>query len=449
MRNFLLIILLSFACSCSQKNNDNIVVNFKVENMTYSKVAIVVNPEMIQEMELDKHGKASCTLQGDVIYAQLFYGEEAKNVFFQKGDQVTISFDANNFKDGMKFEGKNAPAIDYLNSITYTPINHPDYERPLDGIIRLANEKIDEATGLLKARNLETTIPEFAKLEEARIKYSYLFSLIMYPMGHIMFDTTYRPNEEYYSALQQYVREDEELINLDTYREFIIESVLILASKDKEISGIYNKNVARMKYIAQHFKNDKLKQSLLNEIAIRQIKKNGINNITELENIYNTYVTNPTLRAAYKTEYDKWNIAVAGKISPDFQAKDINGKTYSLKDFKGKYLYIDMWATWCGPCKQELPYLKELEKKMEGKNITFLGLSTDQNKADWENMVKSGELSGTQLLLGRGSQFQQDYNINGIPHFILLDPEGKIVNASMIRPSSPDIEKVLKALPGI
>lgn len=54
-----------------------------------------------------------------------------------------------------------------------------------------------------------------------------------------------------------------------------------------------------MKYIAQHFKNDKLKQSLLNEIAIRQIK-NGINHITELENIYNTYVTDPTLRTAYK-----------------------------------------------------------------------------------------------------------------------------------------------------
>lgn len=109
MRSFLFIILLSIACSCSQKNNDDIVVDFKVENMTYSKVAIVVSPEMIKEMELDKHGKATCTLQGDVIYARLFYGEEAKNVFFRKGDRVTISFDANNFKDGMKFEGKNAP----------------------------------------------------------------------------------------------------------------------------------------------------------------------------------------------------------------------------------------------------------------------------------------------------------------------------------------------------
>ena len=203
-----------------------------------------------------------------------------------------------------------------------------------------------------------------------------------------------------------------------------------------------------MKYIAQHFKNDKLKQSLLNEIAIRQIK-NGINHITELENIYNTYVTDPTLRTAYKTEYDKRNIAVTSKLSPDFQAKDINGKTYSLKDFKGKYLYIDMWATWCGPCKREMPYLKELEKKMEGKNITFLGLSTDEDKAAWEETVKSGELSGVQLLLGRGSQFQRDYNIDGIPHFILIDPDGKIINPKAVRPSSADAEKILNALPGI
>lgn len=449
MRSFLFIILLLIAYSCSQKNNDDIVVDFKVQNMTYSKIAIVVSQDMIKEMDLDKHGKTSCTFQGDVVYARLFYGEDSKNVFFQKGDHVTISFDANNFKEGMQFEGKNAPVIEYLNSITYTPINPPDYERSLDGIITLANEKIDEATGLLKARKLEATNPDFAKLEEARIKYSYLVSLIMYPIGHIMFDTTYRPNEEYYSTLEQYVQEDEDLINLDIYREFIIESALILGSKDKEIAGIYNKNVARMKYIAQHFKSDKIKQSLLNEIAIKYIKGNGINNITEMENIYNTYVTDPALRTVYKTEYDKWNIAVAGKLSPDFKAKDINGKTYTLKDFKGKYLYIDTWATWCGPCKREMPYLKELEKKMEGKNITFLGLSTDEDKAAWEKMVKSGELSGVQLLLGRGSQFQRDYNINGIPHFILIDPDGKIVNPKAVRPSSRDAEKILSALPGI
>ena len=141
MRNFIFIILLSVVCSCSQQNNDDIVVDFNVQNMTYSKIAIVVSPEMIKETDLDKHGKASCTLQGNMIYARLFYGEEAKNVFFQKGDRVTISFDANNFKDSMKFEGKNTPVIEYLNSITYNPIIPPEYERSLKEIVSLVNEK--------------------------------------------------------------------------------------------------------------------------------------------------------------------------------------------------------------------------------------------------------------------------------------------------------------------
>lgn len=306
MKSFLFFILLLFACSCSQKNNDTITVDFEVQNMTYSRIAIVVSPEVGKEVNLDKHGKASCTLQGDVVYARLVYGEEFRNVFFQKGDRVKISFDAGHFKDGMQFGGKNAPVVEYLNSVTYTPITPPEYERPLDGMLRLADEKAEEAIALLKARKLETTNPEFVKLEEKRIKYFYRSSLIMYPVGHVLFDTAYRPGEEYYSVLEQHVQEDESLIGLDVYREFILESALLLASRDKDISGMYNKNVARMKYIARHFKNDRLKQSLLHEIALRYIKGNGIADIADMENVYNTYVTDPVLRAAYKKVHDQW-----------------------------------------------------------------------------------------------------------------------------------------------
>ena len=81
MRSFLFIIILSIACSCSQKNNDDIVVDFKVENMTYSKVAIVVSPEMIKETDLDKHGKASCTLQPPQIFkARIIFKEALRNI---------------------------------------------------------------------------------------------------------------------------------------------------------------------------------------------------------------------------------------------------------------------------------------------------------------------------------------------------------------------------------
>ena len=71
----------------------------------------------------------------------------------------------------------------------------------------------------------------------------------------------------------------------------------------------------------------------------------------------------------------------------------------TLRDFRGKYIYIDMWATWCGPCQKELPFLKKLEEKFKGRNIVFVGLSIDQDKAKWAARVKSGALSGTQLYI--------------------------------------------------
>ena len=86
-----------------------------------------------------------------------------------------------------------------------------------------------------------------------------------------------------------------------------------------------------------------------------------------------------------------------GDQAPTFKYLDINGKEVSLSDLKGKYVYIDVWATWCGPCQYELPHLKELEKKMHGKKIVFVSISCDKDKAAWEKMVKEQGLGGVQL----------------------------------------------------
>ena len=89
---------------------------------------------------------------------------------------------------------------------------------------------------------------------------------------------------------------------------------------------------------------------------------------------------------------------------------------------------VDFWATWCGPCKQEMPYLKQLEKQFEDASIVFLGLSVDRDKSKWEEMARSGNLTGVQLYLGTQSSFQEAYRAESIPRFILLDKEGKIIS---------------------
>ena len=140
-----------------------------------------------------------------------------------------------------------------------------------------------------------------------------------------------------------------------------------------------------------------------------------------------------------------------GKASPKFIAYENNaGGTTSLDDLKGKYVYVDVWATWCGPCKAEIPYLKKVEKAYHGKNIEFVSISIDQKKDydKWKTMIKEKELGGIQLLADNDwkSEFVQNYKINGIPRFILIDPKGNIVTPDAPRPSNEKLKELFNSL---
>ena len=128
---------------------------------------------------------------------------------------------------------------------------------------------------------------------------------------------------------------------------------------------------------------------------------------------------------------------------------DIDGRSWTLADFRGRYVYIDMWATWCAPCRRELPYLKSLADKFKDAQISFVGLSIDSDKEKWADMVNNDEMPGVQLYLGTGSSFQKNYGIDAIPRFILIDKSGRIISNDMSRPSSDETYSFLESLDGI
>jgi thiol-disulfide isomerase/thioredoxin len=139
-----------------------------------------------------------------------------------------------------------------------------------------------------------------------------------------------------------------------------------------------------------------------------------------------------------------------GAPSPTFNYPDNNGNSVSLEDLKGKYVYIDVWATWCGPCKGEIPYLKEIDDEFKGKDIAFVSLSIDkmEHKEKWLKMIQDEKLQGIQVLADKdwNSDFVTAYNIKGIPRFILLDKNGNIVDANAPRPSDPGLKGLLNSL---
>jgi thiol-disulfide isomerase/thioredoxin len=140
---------------------------------------------------------------------------------------------------------------------------------------------------------------------------------------------------------------------------------------------------------------------------------------------------------------------VKGKPAIGFTYPGLDGKNVSLADLKGKYVYIDLWASWCGPCKRELPYSQKMVEKFKNKNIAFVFISIDEDETAWRNAVKKENLSGINLLAKEGfnAEIMKAYGVRGIPHYLLIDAEGNIISSNAMRPSGgieQELEKLLK-----
>ncbi|MDI9309022.1 MAG: TlpA disulfide reductase family protein [Limnohabitans sp.] len=144
------------------------------------------------------------------------------------------------------------------------------------------------------------------------------------------------------------------------------------------------------------------------------------------------------------------NKKLNGQIAPGFNYENHKGGTTKLEDLRGKYVYIDVWATWCGPCRAEIPSLKKTEEAFHGKNIEFVSLSIDAMKDHdkWKNFVTEKQLGGIQLMADKdwNSDFTVAFGIQSIPRFILIGPDGKVVNADAPRPSSPELANLLNSV---
>ncbi|NQY06507.1 MAG: TlpA family protein disulfide reductase [Flavobacteriaceae bacterium] len=136
-----------------------------------------------------------------------------------------------------------------------------------------------------------------------------------------------------------------------------------------------------------------------------------------------------------------------GKKASNFTFNDQNGNPVSLSDFKGSYVYVDLWATWCGPCLYEIPHLQRVYNSMKDKNIVFVSISLDdlEDKDKWKKKVKGKDM-GYQLFArdNDASNFLHELNVNYIPRFVLIDPEGNYVTTKAPAPSDARLKKLFK-----
>lgn len=139
-----------------------------------------------------------------------------------------------------------------------------------------------------------------------------------------------------------------------------------------------------------------------------------------------------------------------GSPFPALSFENHNGGVSKISDFKGKLVYIDVWATWCAPCRAEIPFLKKAEEKYKGKNIEFVSISIDSKKDydKWKKFVSDKNLGGVQLIAEKdwNSDLVKELKISGIPRFVLVDVEGNIMMPDAPRPSSEEFNNILSEM---
>ncbi len=122
-----------------------------------------------------------------------------------------------------------------------------------------------------------------------------------------------------------------------------------------------------------------------------------------------------------------------GSMALDFSQNDLDGKPIKLSDFRGKYVLLDFWASWCGPCRAENPNVVSAFQKYKDKGFTILGVSLDNAKENWKQAIIADQLTWTHVsdLRGWQNQAAQLYQVQGIPQNYLIDPMGKIVGKNL------------------
>ena len=363
-----------------------------------------------------------------------FYDTKESTAFYlAPGYHLEISFDGKEFDETIKYRGIGEKPNNFnasyflfneknnLDSETYKKIENQeyfDYElKTYASIKKLLNES-------------EIENEEFLTSQADKFRFKMLNNLIT------------KLGEDYFAGktkaiITQYLDSETNKIDFkdsvmfasnDGYRYFLSSYFVSgLTSGDLKTLELYNEELMEMQ-----------KKSIVTTL------KRGISfyNMEKLDVYYQTIVKlvpNDKDINRMKEKFDRIKNLKKGSLSPSFNYPDSSGKNISLESLKGKLVYVDVWATWCGPCKAQIPFLKQLEEKYREEDIAFVSLSIDQlkNISKWKDMIVDKELEGIQIIADKAwrSKFVTDYVIEGIPRFILIDKDGNLMNPMAPRPA--------------
>lgn len=191
----------------------------------------------------------------------------------------------------------------------------------------------------------------------------------------------------------------------------------------------------------------KVLNALLVKLIAEQMKTNFVRYRGMYDRYKEDYLKSPYTEALDRV-YEQASRLAPGSVAPGFTLTDTEGREVSLSDFRGKVVYIDFWGTGCGPCMYEFKNAAPvLEEHFRDCDVVFLKISQDRNEQVWKNTLSEFKIGGINLRDTPDQKVSKAYMVNGIPHYVLIGRDGKIINANANRPSmgvETLLEKALK-----
>lgn len=454
--SILWMVMALFAFSCSQKEtiNTKVIIAGKLENTEAKEIKLYLEDE-IASSSIEEDGSFYLNFDTEETETYILVANrERVDLFLSPGDSVYLAADSKDFKTTLGFQG------DHIMENKYLFDKHKFYaESGMDNMMELMkldqdnyfqkkNAFFDEQKGKLEKLKAENELhPNFVKVQQAYFDYEPLLLDLQYPMYHayvnkISPDSVDFPIEEAKAALKKVDLNRKDLLASRSYTSLIDRIISDeageLIKQDTTIKKDQNGyEKARLMAIDKLLKDPAVKDQIFYNTIKPNLDYRGPLNVKASYDKFMAENQSPKLAAKLKAIHDKWEPIMPGKEVPDFTFSDIEGETVKLSDLKGTLVYVDIWATWCGPCIAEHPHWDKMKEEYEDKPVSFLTISIDNSKEPWEKMVKAKKMDGLQWFAENAwqSELAQHFNVNGIPRFLLLDQEGKIIDPSADRPS--------------
>ena len=472
---FLCFCLLIFGCNLPKEKlvvDNKIIITGDIETRN-PKQRVFLETQFGNKLIYGKDNKFLFELEDDnALTVNLFISQRSEFPIFAKpGDSIHIEFNEVDLINEMEppvFSGSRVVENKYLFELNQVlKYKNTDYDYFYNcGETEFLN-KIDSLNSLgeiIITRYKSQPNPDLkgVKSMEGFLKYNLAYFIESY---HSKLKYSFRKeveekSERFLSYQESLISYNPYLLKNNAYSSFLnkkfyneITNQVLVEGKVEQDKGWREFTIEeKFEFVDLAFKDKAVKEHLKFWILYGGIEYSGV--ITKA-NIERFKQTNPSPRylKAMKSHFSQIPETLREKgVLPNYTFLDKNDEEKKLYDFKGKILYIDLWATWCGPCLTELKYFEELIKEFEDyqNHIEFIGISLDKEseREKWKDIITSRNFEGIQLIAKNAfeSEVSKDLKINGIPRFLIIGRDGELIQSRALRPRQKEIRKILMDL---